>query len=191
MLKFLGTAQDSDKTLLYFLQEKEGYHQFNVVSSENGFEFGDDGKSVIVTDNKFKVETEYDWTSLRVSKQGDKHLLTYKNSLRSNSHLQAATTSDLVNFEKLSELKIKETGTVVPDFKYKNHHAMYFGEKNIKLAYSRDLAHWKAEKEIVLAPRQSFFDSADLEVGNAFEVDNQILLTYYVKKTGEQKKQHF
>lgn len=188
MIKFVGLAQNNNDSLLYFSQEKDGYHLFQMSKSKNGFEFGDDASQVTVTDPNFKVDSAYNWSGFRIARQDDTYLLTYKDNAKSGGHLQAALSKDLVNFEKISELKIKETGTVVPDFKSKNHYVMYYGEEHIKLSYSTDLRKWKSEKEIVLAPRKGMFDNGQLEVGNAFEVDDQILLTYYVKRTGEQKK---
>lgn len=189
MVKFIGIAQEKNTSLLYYSLEKEGLNSLHVSKSPDGFEFADEAAQVIVKDTDFKVETEYDWTSFRVSKHGDKYILTYKQS--SSSHMQLALTDDLINFQKEKELKLKETSAVVPDFKIEDNHVMFYGQEDIKIAYSRDLKNWKNESEAILSARESFFDNGNLEVGNAFEVDNHILLTYYVKRTGEQKKPRF
>ena len=41
---------------------------------------------------------------------------------------------------------------------------MYFGEKEIKIAYSDDLLRWNINNQTLLAPRIDSFDNSDLEV---------------------------
>ncbi len=182
MIKFLGTAQKEDKSLLFYNNKDGELDKLKVVDSQDGFEFGEEDRYVIVTDDKDKQEKNYNWKSFRISKQEDKYFLTYKLDGKKNSPLLGAISTDLVNFQKTGEVDhITETGSVVPDFIHRQNYLMYFGETNIKIAYSPFLYNWKTLEKPVLESRKNSFDEGNLEVGNAFKRSEGILLTYYVK----------
>lgn len=184
MITFIGTAQKDKEAFLYFYREKSGLTFFNVVTSRDGFEFTDKGKYVIVTDEKQKEEKNYNWKGFRISKQGEQYVLTYLLNKKAKSSLQFAISTDLIRFKKAEKIaEISETAAIVPDFSYKDHHVMFYGENEIKQAYAQNLTDWKADDKPLLSPRKDHFDDGDLEVGNAYLTDGHILLTYYVKKT--------
>lgn len=181
MVTFLGTAQQDEEVLLYYLQNKNGQTFFKVVTSSDGFHFNDNAKYVIITDNKQKEEKNYNWKGFRIAKQGEQFILTYIPSAKTAMTLLSAWSTDLIRFRKLGKIEeVKETGTIVPDYKHKNHSVMYFGSKQIKIAYSTDFTHWKADDAVVLSPHKGHFDSSAIEVGNAYNInDEHILLIYY------------
>lgn len=184
MVRFVGTAQHGKVSLLYFYLTKKGaVRNLSAAESHDGVSFAGSIRDVVVHDGNRKPEKRYDWKSFRLSKQEDRYFLTYKHSVKTQPYLLGATSIDLLNWEQTGNVDhIKETGTVIPEYKYRDHYVMYFGEKKIKIAYSAYLYHWKAQQRALLEPRKNEFDSGDLEVGNAYRLDGQILLTYYVKK---------
>ncbi|HVF69289.1 MAG TPA: hypothetical protein VNA13_01855, partial [Xanthomonadales bacterium] len=180
MINFIGTARRDTEALLYFHYSKGRLNFCKFVTSKDGLEFNGESKYVITLNNRQREERNYDWKSLRITKQDDRYLATYKTK---TSGLKIAFSKDLVRFEVGNSIKsIKETACIVPDYTHKGDYQMYFGEKNIKLAYSKDLQSWTAGKEVLLVSRKDHFDDGDLEVGNAFTFDEYILLTYYSKK---------
>ena len=188
MITFLGTTEYDGEVYLYFSYTKNSQQFLKVVKSVDGFQFSDQAKYVIVTDNKQKEEKKYPWKSFRIVKQRDQYLLTYLSATKSQSPLVAAWSTDLTRFRKLGLIgEITETATMVPDYSYKNHSVMYFGEQKIKIAFSTDFTHWKADDTPILNPRENHFDSNDIEVGNAHVVNNHILLTYYAKHVESKK----
>lgn len=188
MIKFVGTAQNGKESLLYFFLTKGKYHFFRLVRSHDGFEFEDKADFVSARDDKRREDPTYDWKSFRIAQQDNQYFLTYKLNTKSSNQLFGAVSQDLLRWEKTGKIAdVQETGAVVPNYKYREHSVMYFGEKEIKIAYSAFLHHWKTQEEPVLRPRQTGFDAADIEVGNAFVRDDHILLTYYVKKAVQGK----
>jgi beta-1,2-mannobiose phosphorylase / 1,2-beta-oligomannan phosphorylase len=183
MIKFIGTAQKEQRVILYYSYTKDGRDSLKLVVSNNGFEFGNKSAKSYVVDNKDREEKSYDLKSFRVSKLKDGFVLTYKNNLKKQQTLLLASSSDLIVWNKIAKINnIKETGTIIPDYKCKNQFVMYWGEKDINIAYSSDLVAWKSDKKVVLKPRKNTFDSDGLEVGNSYVVDKYILLFYYAKK---------
>src|ERR1039458_7007985 len=192
MIKLIGTAQKGQEVLLYYYYHKGGYNFFKVTPSLDGFEYNSKSKYVIIVDAKQREEKNYDWKSFRISKQKDNYLLTYKLNTKTYSNLNGALSTDLIRWTKTGKVDdIKETGTVVPDFKYKNKYVMYYGEEKVRIAHSTDLHNWKEEGETLLDAREGYFDDGDIEVGNAFDTDSHILLTYYVKKKADNLVRYF
>jgi len=182
MIKFIGTAQQNNESLLYYCQSENGNYFFKFSTSTDGLKFADKARYAFVFDLMQREEQDYDWKSFRITKQNHEYLMTYKLDSRTNSQVFAATSTDLTRWQKIGEIdKIKETSTIVPDFKHKDEYVMYFGEENINIAFSTDLRSWKPNTKAVLEPRESHFDK-NLEVGNVYEIDGLILVTYYVKR---------
>jgi beta-1,2-mannobiose phosphorylase / 1,2-beta-oligomannan phosphorylase len=183
MIKIIGTAQRDKESLLYYHYSKGGYNFFKVIASNDGFQFNGKTKYVTLVDAKKREEKSYDWTSFRIAKQQDKYFLTYKLKTRSYANLNGAISTDLIRWTKTGRIDdIRESGALVSDYKHNGKYVMYYGEKVIKIAYSTDLKKWKEDGKIILGARKDHFDDADLEVGNALDVDGNILLMYYVKK---------
>ncbi len=183
MIKFIGTAQQDNKALLYYGQNENGNQFFKFSTSPDGIKFTGESKYAFIFDQMQHEEQDYDWKRLRLAKLGSEYLITYKLNSKTNSSVFAATSTDLLRWQKIGEIdKIKETATIVSDFRYKDQYVMYFGEKNINMAVSPDLRTWIVDKKTVLEPRSDHFDNQNLEVGNVYEINGLILLTYYVKK---------
>ena len=189
MIRFVGTAHHGKETLLYFTQRKSGYICFALTRSRDGFKFEDTFEYVGVRDDKKRTENDFHWQGLRIAKQKEKYFLTYRQKGKKSSPLTGALSDDLVRWEKTGKIAdVKETGAVVPDYKHRDHYVMYYGDKEIKIAYSAYLYHWKTQKNpVLLKPRKHAFDSGPLEVGNAYVVDEHILLLYYTRRERDGK----
>ena len=52
---------------------------------------------------------------------------------------------------------------LVPNYKYKYQYVLYFGEKDIKIAFSKDLKKWTIQNDPVLKGSEGHFDNYPLE----------------------------
>lgn len=191
MIKFLGIAQKNNEIILYYLQEENGNIFFKATKSHDSFDFKDSGKYVFAFDVLRKEEQNYDWDSFRIARGDDQYILTYKSDKNKNGSLLVAISTDLNVWYKIGEIEnIKETGTIVPAFRHDDSFVMYFGEKEIKLAYSENLITWNPRKTPLLSPGPDFFEGSDLEVANVYEAAGSILLVYYAKKKIDGKTQY-
>jgi predicted GH43/DUF377 family glycosyl hydrolase len=188
MIKFVGTALQDKQALLFYCQTEGNETFFKAVGSENGLEFSDKCNYIFVFDENQKEEQNFNWKNFRIAKNDGRFLLTYKIDQDKNSSLFGAFSTDLIRWQKIGRIDdIKETGTIIPNYKFNENYIMFFGEKEIKMAYSTDLRTWNAEKKAVIKPRKTHFDSGDLEVGNAYALGEHILLIYYTKKESNGK----
>jgi len=182
MIKFLGIAQKNSSVVLYYLQDEDGTVFFKAATSKDSFEFKESNKYVFALDVTRKEEQNYDWDNFRITKGEDEYILTYKNKKDGSKPLMIAISSDLNVWYKIGEIEnIHETSTIIPSFKHNDSFVMYFGQKDIKLAYSESLVNWNITNT-VLSPRPDCFDADGLEVANAYETKDHILLLYYAKK---------
>lgn len=184
MIKFLGTTQKNDKVILYYLQDEGENIFFKSAESNDKYEFRESNKYVFALDLTRREEQTYDWDSFRIARGDEQHILTYKSNKDKNGNLLVAISTDLNVWYKIGEIEnIHETGAIISSFKHKDSFVMYTGEKDIKIAYSENLLKWLIDDSPLLTPRADYFDSGDLEVANAYEINENILLIYYVKKS--------
>ena len=190
MIKFLGTAQKRNDVVLYYLQDEDVTVFFKSATSKDSFEFKESNKYVFALDVTQKEEQSYDWDKFRITKGEEQYILTYKNKGTIDGPSLVAISTDLNVWYKIGEIKnINEASTIVPSLKHNDSYVMYFGEKEIKLAYSKSLVEWDVQKTI-LSPRADLFDSGGLEVANAYVIEDKILLIYYVKNEGDKNSRY-
>ena len=146
------------------------------------------------------IVPEFDYENIggcedsRIVKIGDTFYLTYtgvggtytdagvKNKI---SRLCMATSKDLTNWKKHGPLFSEEwedtrAGAIIPE-KINGKYWMYFGASNIWLAHSTDLINWTCDKEkdVVLKPRDGFFDEQLVESGPPPVVTDEGTLLIY------------
>jgi len=178
----LGVASTPKKIFLYGNLLTASSNPFFVSESNDGASF----KSARKTPSIKKGEGEYESTlflkDFRISKIGKEFILLYKTLPEANSVSKLARSKNLINWELIEGAEpANETAAITPDFKINNRYVMYYGDKDIHIAYSSDLKSWESHAK-VLSPQNSCFDRYPLTVGNVFNTPEGILLFYYVKE---------
>jgi beta-1,2-mannobiose phosphorylase / 1,2-beta-oligomannan phosphorylase len=182
MIKLLGTASKEEEVFLFYSYAKHTNHYFKRIASHDGFAFNGQTKYIIITDPKGREEPKYDWERFSITKQKERYIATYKTSGKKGT-FTIAESKETLRWKKFGKVgHIKEFGSLVPDFQYKNRYVLYFGEHNIKLAYSSQLAEWKVQEKPALEALDGNFDNAKLEVAKVFNLKDHILVFYYAKK---------
>lgn len=191
MIRLVGTTHKDNEVVLYYSYDKANKNYFKMITSQDGFEFNGTSKYIIVTDPKGREEAKYDWSRFTVTRQKDRYIVTYKVNSPSGSNLNIAESKEMLRWTKIGKIDtIKEFGALVPEYQYKNRNVLYFGEHDIKLAYSSQLTQWKEVETPILAGRDGMFDEGDVEVAKVFNQKDHILLFYYVKAKQGDKKYH-
>ncbi len=184
MIRLLGTTYKDDEFLLFYSYAKNVNNYFKIIGSKDGFEFNGSSKYIIVTDPKGREEAKYDWARFSVVKQKDRYIATYKMNAKGSANLNVVESKEMLRWTKLGKVEtIKEVGSIVPEYQHKNRYVMYFGEHDIKLAYSSQFTNWKTAYTL-LEKRDGMFDDGELEVGKVYNMKDHILVFYYAKKNG-------
>ncbi len=127
----------------------------------------------------------------RVVQIGDKYLLTYTGYRYEDqtARLAWAVSDDLIHWEKKGLMLPKwrnpeeekpqwsKSGAIVPQ-KVNGEYLMYFGDKSMWLARSKDLEHWTVDPEPVVKARPGFWDGIMVEPGSAWVDKKGIHLVY-------------
>jgi beta-1,2-mannobiose phosphorylase / 1,2-beta-oligomannan phosphorylase len=178
MIRLVGTALKDGDINLYYSYDKNTKSYFKMITSQDGFEFNGITKYVIVTNPKGREEQKYDWSRFIVSKQKSHFLVTYKGNSANASNFNVAESKEMLRWTKIGKSEnIREVGAIVPDFQYKNRYVLYFGEKEIKLAYSSSLTQWKTFD----TPALEGDEDTHLEVAKVYNQKDHILVFYYEK----------
>ncbi len=187
MIRLVGTALKDGDINLYYSYDKNSKSYFKMITSRDGFEFNGMTKYIIVTDPKGREEQKYDWSRFIVSKQKEHYLVTYKGNSSNANNFNIAESKQMLRWTKIGKIaNIKEVGAIVPNFQYKNRYVLYYGEKEIKLAYSSSLTQWKEFDEPVLENK----DGKQLEVAKVYNQKDHILVFYYEKTKHKTNNYH-
>jgi predicted GH43/DUF377 family glycosyl hydrolase len=183
-------ATDKNVYLFYNLLGKQD-DRFRVSTSLNGLRFKRYLKNPqILTINKEKENTDL-CSDFRIAKVPNGYLLTYKIQIEGQTKLRSAFSKNLLSWTQTAEIpEISETAMIVPDFMYNDQYVMYFGEREINVAYSKDLKTWDIQKNAVLSPRSNYFDSFSLEIGGIVPLPIGILVIYFDKTKKREGTHH-
>ena len=183
MIRYIGLTAHNNKLLLYYCQGENGNTFFKVIGSQDGFVFDNESQYVFMFDKSQKEEQSFDFINVRISKVGDEYFMAYQDKI-SASLLMSAFSTDLIRWQELGKVDtIKEPGVIVPEYRFEDKYVMYFGQGDIRVAYSEDARKWEKQETPLLSPRPGFFDDSELTIGNAYDTGEFIFLTYYVKKS--------
>lgn len=180
--RYIGVSEKANTAYLFLSEKKGKSPSFSLAHSQDGITFQElTQKPVIVRENG-AYEDPSKCSNFRISQINEWYYLTYKYEDKKFSAICTAASQDLIRWTKIGEIpNIAYTGMVVPNFMHNARYLMYYGETNIYLAHSQDLAVWHNKNLPVLAPRPTYFDRTDLEVGGVFDSPEGILLLYYVQ----------
>lgn len=182
MIRILGIAQKENEVFLYYVFSADRKDYFKVTISTDGFTFTGNTKYVIVTDEKNREERNFNWLDFKVARQKEKYYAIYQLASK-QSAIITSSSDDLIRFTKISSApEIKESSAMVPDYKYKNKHVLYYGSRSIQMATSSNFAKWIPEPEPIAFPKEGYFDSNGMEVNSVFQLEDRILVLYHAKK---------
>lgn len=177
----------NNKVYLFYRAEEVYYKEYisriGLAVSSDGFIFERyDGNPVMVED-KTNPSEKYGCEDPRIVETGENnYFLTYNSYAGgSNVYLCGAYTSDLIHFQKTGKLITAngKSGGIIQNYKYKDSYVMYYGEGDIRIAYSRDLKIWDVQKKPVLVARENYFDSFLVEPGPPPIIyEDKILMIY-------------
>ncbi len=177
----LGVVSNGKKIFLYGNLLNFSVNSLFTSISLDGQRFKSANKKSEIVSKNGPVNTLFT-SDFRISQNGKDFYLFYKTLTNNKYSISIAKSRDLVSWSSIASLSsISETACIVPDLKIDDNYVAYFGERDISVAYSKDLVNWEIKSK-VLSPQNNYFDSYPLKVGNVFNTDEGILVFYYVKE---------
>jgi len=186
----LGVIAVDNKVYLY-LNRADDSATLLLQTSGDGINFSAHKDKPLIIDNKKRVQNTGNCSDFRISHVNNSYILAYKLKHLSSPQLRFARSNDLVNWNRMGSVSsIREAGMVVPEYTRNSNYVLYFGDGDLKLAYSNDLLTWQIEKATILSPRSNYFDAHPLSVAAIRLTEKGIAVLYYCRerRTG---KDHF
>ncbi len=148
----LGVIAKGGEVFMYSLPfQKKGGLQIDV--SLNGFEFKKLDSDFEIKIQKGKSENLKNLKDFRVSQLEKKYLLTYLKSYKGKTVLALASSKDLVNWQKITQIaEISTPAMLVPEAKFKGKYTLLFGNGEIGIASSKNLKNWEIVKKPLIKP---------------------------------------
>ncbi len=170
---------DNEKISLFF-KEKEGKdYLLKTAVSLDGHFFKLTNKKPYFKRGAKKENIEK-FVDFKVSKLNKKYFITFK-KIGFISQIFGTTSTNLTKWDLEGPVTgIKNTGSIISDYLYDDDRVMYVNTpEGLKTAYSKNLKKWVVEKDVVLKPRKSKFDSGKITLSNVFLKDEGIAVFYY------------
>lgn len=180
-----------NKVFLIYRGEEDYYKRYisrlGLAISEDGFHFKRyDDNPVMKEDLDDPTETN-GCEDPRLIKVNNRYFLTYvAYGGNKNITLRGAFSDDLIHWTKTKPLVQgrEKSGAIVQAYKYNSQYVMYFGDSELKFAFSKDLQNWKANNVPVLSPRTDSFDNFLIEGGPPPILTDQGILVIYNSASG-------
>ncbi len=178
-VKVLGVTSVGRKVLLFYSLLQNTPPIIQLYSSSDGHSFDKYHTNLdVFSRGKSKVNVTQ-CSNFHISTFGKKYLLTFKLRQKKKEHLNTAVSDDLWHFRKIGKIStLKETGMIVPDYKFRGKYVLYYGEKSINIAFSENLKTWQIPKKIVLEPQNAYNQNSLFNIGSLLPTDEGILIIY-------------
>ena len=115
----------------------------------------------------------------RITKINNIFYLTYVSWNGKKVNISLATSNDLINWEKHGMIIKNYKSGALYNKQIDGKYIMFFGDKNIQIAHSKNLKEWSIDKNPVLKPRRDMFDGLIVEPGPApFLLKDKLVFIY-------------
>lgn len=185
---YFGIFTDGARAYLYSRSDIEGKTRLLVDSSADGFKFDKTQKEFLVTRDDGVIEKFENCNFFKIFiLPNNKYGLFYKTG-KPKPELYFASSTDVFHFLGAKKVqRLNESAMIVPNFKWQEKFVAYYGEKDIHLAYSSDLAHWDTVEGPVLPRRSDNFDSDNLLISDLGVTHEGIFVVFFSQKAINKK----
>lgn len=178
----LGVLATDKNVLLYTNLTGNHDNPFQVGASTDGLNFKKGSKfpSFSLPSGE-KVNTAFT-EAFRAAKANKNFLAFYKEHTPDGLESAVATSKDGYTWQTLdSEIPFKETAMLAPDYTHNSYQTVFYGDEEIKIAFTSDFKSFDTNHAPLLSPRHTHFDKHPLELGSVFLTEKGIVVVYFVR----------
>lgn len=174
------TVATHDGHIFLVVKETKGRAtDLKLLQSSDGLEFHPAKRKLHIKAPKGRKVQIKDNAHLRISGLAGDYVMTYVEGSKSDRHLTAAHSTDFFNWEVAGSSKtIDEPAAVVADYLHHGQHVLYVGDALLQVAATKSFKRYKIFPDLLLAPREGFFDGAPLTVLSATKTAGGLLVLY-------------
>ena len=153
-----------------------------VVSHGHGENFTPDGTNPSVMLPLGRKESLAHISDVRLSDVLDERIMTYSVAHDGQMYVRVAVFDaegdmDLWHVASLNH-HLTGAGQVVPEYRHDGQYVLYYGERELRVAFSKNLVAWHAVPQVLAAPRAGAFDHTALKVIAVSQVPSGLLVLY-------------
>jgi len=121
-LRGLGVGLKNKKVFLFYYSPKQK-NDFQVATSEDGFDFQLSPGRPVIIDQEGKKEKPELCQDFKIAELDKGYFLVYKVRSGKQYFFSGAFSKDLLNWEKRGKISsLKETGAIVPNYQYQDQY---------------------------------------------------------------------
>lgn len=126
-------------------------------------------------------------TDVRISRVLDRNIMTYTTEQDGAREVRIAVHDHDDDIEVWDVLAVSHqltgTGQVVPEYQHEGQYVLYYGGRDLHVAFSKNLAAWHDAGKPLMQPRSHEFDTHALELISATYIEQGILVLYATRET--------
>jgi beta-1,2-mannobiose phosphorylase / 1,2-beta-oligomannan phosphorylase len=178
----LGVIAKEKEVLLFSNIFLKNIHPFHAAVSNDGLRFRRFNKNPVITNSAGDIEDTSVCKNFRISHDGSQYVLIYKKFTQETVQSCIAVSKDAINWKTIdTDPLFAETAMMVPNFTFKKQRVIYYGDVEIRAAYTEDFQSWNTSEKSILAPRNTHFDNHPLEVCSTFNTKDGNVILYAVR----------
>jgi predicted GH43/DUF377 family glycosyl hydrolase len=182
----LGVFRDHDAIALIGREKySDTYHL--VLGHGQGRNFHLQGESPSIVLPLGRKEHLQHLSDVRISQILDQQIMTYTVTHDGQPQLRVALHNDQeeMNVWDVPALgqHLDGSGMVVAEYLHNSQYVLYYGERDIRVAFSKNLIAWHAGGQTLLSPRRDMFDRHHLKLVSVAGIDQGLLVLYETRET--------
>jgi predicted GH43/DUF377 family glycosyl hydrolase len=125
--------------------------------------------------------------NVRISQVLSRRILTYSADTETGTEVRVALHEndegmDVWDVPSINR-HLKGSGMVVPEYLHDGQYVIYFGQTDVRVAFSRNLVAWHTSSTALAKPRSGMFDRHSLKIVSVAFIDQGLLVIYETQET--------
>jgi predicted GH43/DUF377 family glycosyl hydrolase len=161
---------------LFYRDSNKKNAPIEILKSSNGMDFYRLDKKVIFKNNIFRIWNKFDVEKdFKMSKISNSYFLSYQKQ----GKVFGAVSEDSLSWKKIGVASnIKNCGLVIETIVPAEKYLMFFGEHQVRVATSVDLATWNIKRSAFLRTREGYFDSQSVSIVSIISSQEGLVFLY-------------
>ncbi|HUD11657.1 MAG TPA: hypothetical protein VMS08_04570 [Candidatus Saccharimonadia bacterium] len=177
----LGVFRDQDEVALVGREKYSTTYQLVIGhTTDHDFQLGNTSPSIVLPLGRTQALSEI--SDVRISQVLDQRVMTYTAEVDGVSRLYVAVHDEKEEMDVWDVPAVNNhltgSGMVVADYMHEGQYVLFYGDRSINVAFSKNLVAWHAGGNAVAAPRHDWFDRSPLKIVSVAHIEQGLLVIY-------------
>jgi predicted GH43/DUF377 family glycosyl hydrolase len=181
----LGVFRDGESVGLIGREKYSSTYQLVFAHGKGvGFQAGSEKPSILLPPGR--NEHLADVSNVRISEVLEKRIMTYTVEKDGDRRLRVALPDPEGELDAWEVPAVNShlagSGMVVPEFMHDAQYVLYFGERDLRVAFSKNLVAWHTSGRALASPRSGRFDNHQLALITTAHIEQGLLVLYETRE---------